>query len=182
MRLSRDGIRSPRGQLALLAGAYAGALVLAVVALALRSAFFESFVREKHPPLPEGLKGKVERLRAGEGPGQVTPEEAADLYGAWIDDPALDPEGRVPRALLSGGPSGMSASALSAAVRRTLAAGSAAQRLRALGFLAGAAHPALRDEALRLARSLTEHARRRGEREIVVRGEAVLREIQGSQP
>ena len=52
----RLAIRSAKAQLAVLGVMYAGAVVLAVAALTVRSAFFERFVREKLEPISEATR------------------------------------------------------------------------------------------------------------------------------
>jgi hypothetical protein len=65
IRLPREYIRSVHGQLSLMALAFAGAVGLAVVSVCLRSAFFERYARELHPPLEGNLKDLASRLGQG---------------------------------------------------------------------------------------------------------------------
>jgi hypothetical protein len=164
---SRAYLRSAPGQLALLAVAFAGAVVLAVAALVLRERFFEPFVREKYPPL-EGRLRDVAGLLAGkeiadqqrselEKEVRETPRGVDAVYGGLIEDSDLDLDHRLERWLLRTGRAD-----LLGRLRRTLAAGNERQRagaLRLLEWVAGEGD----DEAIALVRQARERARRRGE-------------------
>lgn len=124
MMLSRASLRSVEGQLVLLGLIYLGAAVLAVGALALRGVLFERWVQEKYPPLPAELKTVLEDVAQGRGTaeefvktidrlarqqgGTVQPVSAAraDLlqaaYGAWVEEPGLDPRGAARKVLFFG--------------------------------------------------------------------------------
>jgi hypothetical protein len=168
----RDFLRSIRGQLGLLGLAYAGAVALAVVALCLRAWFFESYARERYPEASASLRAMIERAARGapdRGTAEpLSPQEFDAVYGAWIGDPALDPEGHAARRLLWS-----NREPLLRRLRITAAAGNLSQRSRALDLLRSA-EGSLPDEARALCRFLAERARRRGESVLVETAESVL--------
>jgi hypothetical protein len=173
IKLSRSYIRSVHGQLTLLGGTFLGAVALAVAALCVRGAFFERYVREKYPPA-EGLEGG---LTAEQAEAQVrrVDEKPATLdrvYGAWIEDPGLDPEGRLARGLLAA-----RGSEVLGRLRRTLTVGSPAQRGRALAWLALVTEEEQFPEALELGRFARQRALRRGEHDLLRQADAVLERL-----
>jgi hypothetical protein len=159
----RDRVRSARGQMMLFGLTFLGAVVLAVVAVCLRDVFFERFVREKYPPLAEGDRDRAGDLAAANvEPGKLE-ELLRDLggaplreavYGAWIEEPDLDPQRRLARRLAVAQPDW-----LLERLARTLVAGNPQQRGRATQWLA-----LLPDEQNHRARELARFARIRAER------------------
>jgi hypothetical protein len=151
-------LRTPHGQLQLLAALFATALVLALV-VALNRPFFERYVREKYPEPPSLIEDLVTRIETGEaGPEEVTKlgrEERVQLYHAWQlgpDDPA--PDARLPRVLFQA-----DAQLYAELVERTLAAGTPPQRLRAAVLAAASGH----EDARAVLEWGLERARRQGD-------------------
>jgi hypothetical protein len=169
----RDSLRSARGQMVLFGLTFLGAVALAVVALCLRDVFFEPFVREKYPALGEG-----DRARAGELAAEnVEPGRLKELlgevnreavYGAWVEEPDLDPARRLARRLAAAQPDW-----LLDRLTRTLVAGNPRQRARATQWLA-LLPEGRRDEARALARFARTRAERRHEAELAEEADAVL--------
>jgi hypothetical protein len=202
MKFARIPIRSVQGQLGLLALTYAGGVMLAVLALCLRDIFFEKYIREKYPPLGEASGALVTRLAAGRGSvedldklaeeqakqragefpvervyPQVQNELMDAVYGAWIEDPERDPDGNLARRLLSA-----KAEFIIARIRRTLAAGSPGQRLRAVEWLALGPPKDHETEWLDLALWARARSQRRGETELANRAGAVVHQLEGRAP
>ena len=173
MKINREFLRTVRGQLSLLAAAYVGALVLALAALCLRSLFFERFVHDKFAPVPERLQTLAADLAAGRGdPGQLRALSSEDvnlIYGAWLDQPDLDPAGRLARDLLTA-----DGARILERVRRTLVAGNPAQRARAVELLGLVDVAELKPEVCFLCDYAARKAQRRGEAELAGQADAVL--------
>lgn len=138
MRLTEDQrqrLRSPRGQLALLAGTLALALVLAVIVAANRW-FFERYVRERYPEPSQAARQAADALQAGQASAaavrSLAEADRVGLYHVWMRSEAT-PAPALARALVAA-----DEARARALVERTLAAGSPAQRRRA-AELAGAA-------------------------------------------
>jgi hypothetical protein len=180
VKITRRWLRSAQGQLALLGGAYLGAVALAVVALGLRSAFFERNVGEAYRPAPEPLMTLLKATAAG----KATPEQLRSLeeakanlvYDAWMSEADLDPQGRLARRLLS-----WHGRLMLERVRRTLALGTAAQRARALDLLGWAGEAELRPEVVRLCRYELRRARRRGEEDLAGRAADLLARLKANE-
>lgn len=127
-------LRSARGQLLLLAGTFAGALVLAVAALFVKEVFFRGFVRHRTVVLTEQQKELAEGVVTGRLAGSEI-EDMDDLsvralYGALIDATVNDPEKRLTSALVK-----FHERKFVSRLRITLAAGSREQRFRAIQLL-----------------------------------------------
>jgi hypothetical protein len=172
VKITRLWLRSVPGQLALLGGAYLGAVVLAVVALCLRGVFFERFIGETYRAAPEDLTAALRAAAAGEAtPEQLRrlEEDPNLLYDVWMANADLDPQGRLARRLLA-----RHGRLTLERVRRTLALGTAAQRGRALDLLALADEAELRPEVVQLCRYELRRARRRGEEGLAGRAVGLL--------
>lgn len=159
-------MRSPRGQFTLLAAAYAGAMLLAVVALGMRSLVFERwFLREKFPRPTQKLHESL--AQASGNPREI--ERAADLpaddfhiaYGLWINGELDDPRFELARAWSRKRPKD-----LFTRVRGTCLVGSPKQRRRALDALRLIDDETLSLEKSRLIRYLDSRARVRGDLEL----------------
>jgi hypothetical protein len=129
-------LRTVRGQVILFAATFLGAIVLALLALLLRERVFEYYVREKYPVLAEVNRKRIEELsaqdvdpkRLDELLGAVgQPDNWAQVYGAWIEQPGLDPDDRLGKRLASA-----FSDHLPERLKRTLVAGNLEQRGRAL--------------------------------------------------
>jgi hypothetical protein len=180
-------LRSVPVQLGLLAATFVGALGLAVVALAVRNVFFESYVRESYAPLseaPESLLTRLERTATPakrsedeEESAQAAPDskELADwdaLFSLWMNPhPDAPSEQRVRRLLWTREEPTLDR------VRTTSVVGNRSQRARALELLASVPAARVRNDAIRLCRFVRERARRRGERDLFTRAEQVFRSL-----
>jgi hypothetical protein len=173
MKISRLWLRSARGQLTLLGIAYLGAVVLAVVALCLRSVLFERLVGESYRKPPDRLAVLLRTVAAEDATPeqlqQLKEEDPGLLYEAWLGDAGLDPQGRLARRLLS-----LHGEGMLERVRRTLALGTVAQRTRAVDLLAFAQRDELRPEVVRLCHHELRRAQRRGEDDLAGRLRRVL--------
>lgn len=150
----RRFLRSPRGQLTIILGTLAGAVVVALV-VALNRSFFEGYVREKYPqPAVEitTLSGAIERGEQGkEAIRRLAPTGRTGLYHVWMRAESTDGLTRLPAACYAADPPHYAA-----LLERTLAAGSPTQRTRAIGFArqsGGAAFVAVLRWGLRRAES-----------------------------
>ena len=145
MRINRLYLRSVRGQLSLLGAAYGGAVLLAVVAVCVRSIFFEHFFFEHFEPPSPRLQQLAGDLAAGRaGPAQVAVEKAEDrqvLYGAWLSQPAQE---LMARSLLAA-----DGRRILERIRRTLVTGDLPQRTRAVELLGLVTADDLKPEARR---------------------------------
>ena len=175
MKLSKAYLRSVTGQLQVLAAVFAGALVLAVVTLSLRSALFERFVREKMKPLPEALERDLAQDPTGRRCLDGAPEDTDLIYGAWIERDGLDPGGELARSMFT-----LKTERALERARVTLVAGSAAQRRRAVEFLSRAEGTEASRRAAELCRHAEARARRRGEEELLHRAESVEARLESS--
>lgn len=179
MRLNRVWLRSIEGQLGLFAATFAGAVVLAVAAIALRGRLFEPYFHEKYPALTE-RQGERARELAGEKIPRgrrlelvesltESPTAFEATYGAAIRDADIDPQGRLMAALMEELPD-----RVLARLRKTLLVGNADQRRRALGYLGRIVPQNRRNEAAELVRAARTRAARRGESELVEEADAAL--------
>jgi hypothetical protein len=178
MKISRQGLRSLQGQLTLLALAYVGALLLALVALCCRSLFFERFLGETFRAASEDLAPLLQAAADGTARGpELLKLKNADgdvLYEAWMHDEQLDRQGRLARYLFS-----VQGDLILERARRTLAVGTREQKARALDLLGWTDSPELRREADRLGRRALERALRRGEDELGGRARDLLQKLSG---
>lgn len=179
--LSATFLRSVHGQLLLLAGTYAGAVVLAVVAVGLRSVFFDRYVRETFPQPSERVLSLMKQVATSEGRlagrdstsiRELSGPELEQAYGAWIRDPALDPRGRTASLLLWAHPEFMIKR-----IRLTCVAGSPAQQARALELLAHDHDRSTHSEAQFLCQFLKARAHRRGEVGLFKQADEALRQL-----
>lgn len=135
MKLSKPYLRSAEFQLYMLGGVLLGAVVLAILALCLRNVVFEVWVHEPHPPLPKKLRTLARAVAAGRAkPERLEALGDAELdliYGAWIDEPQLDPHGILAKNLHA-----RAGLPILARIRGTLVVGNLQQRLRAMELLA----------------------------------------------
>ncbi|MCO5167529.1 MAG: hypothetical protein M9894_14375 [Planctomycetes bacterium] len=154
-----DFLRTPRGQLTLIAAGYALALAAALVMAANRP-FFESKLEEAVKAPPERVAALARDLDAGRaGAAEVLALPAGEralLYDAWLTASDLEGDG-LPRALAAAAPA-----EARGRVERTLVAGSPAQRARAIALARRSGSPELR-AALAWARDLA-RARRDDDR------------------
>jgi hypothetical protein len=189
IRTWRTWLRSVEGQCALLAGTFAGAVILAIVPLILRERLFERYAYEKYPPLegwaekavgvltsPLRRRADLERLgeEMQERIDKADPRQRYDvlerIYGAWIADPSLDPDGLLPRRLTR-----MQPDWVFARLRQTLAAGRPDQRARAVEWLRLiVTDPRLSEQSLALLRYARRRAENRGEEDLRRQAVAVL--------
>jgi hypothetical protein len=180
-RTWRAWLRSVTGQLALLLGTFAGAVMLAVVIVCLRGPVFEKYVRETYPDPDDWSVHACQTLASARATSddcrrvgeqieehlgkEPPPRRAAVLeriYGAWMQDDRLDPDGLLVVRLTRLQPDWTRER-----LRRTLAAGSPFQRKRALEWLLlAAAAPGLEEPIEKLARQAHVRAMRRGETEL----------------
>jgi hypothetical protein len=170
MKLSPSYLRSVQGQMSLFGVVFVGGVVLAVAAVCLRDRLFAPFVREKYPPLDDELAARA-REEAPADLDRLGPGELEQLYGAWIEIPDLDADGRLARRLAEA-----QGRWLLPRLRRTLVVGNAAQRGRALDWLLLV--PLERSaEAVELARAARARAARRKEEELLHRADVVLEKL-----
>jgi hypothetical protein len=178
--------RTTRGQAWIIAAAYAGACALAVAMVSLRSTWFDATVVEKFPdakrtPEVDNWRQLARDVGADRQPSEslapLSDEALISVYGVLLEQPESDPEGRLLGAFREQRPE-----ALLARVRRTLAAGSRSQRLRALGFLE--TMPTLRfvSEGRALSGYALMRARRLGEPEVAAVAGRVLRHFESHLP
>lgn len=169
-----DRMRTARGQLKLLGITFLGAIGLAILALCLRGVFFERFVREKYPPLADADRERCGELAAEHVAPRRLEELVRDLrgrdavYGAWVQEPELDPANRMARRLAEA-----QSDWLLDRLKRTLVAGSPAQRARATQWLS-LFPEACRDRVRELARFARARAGRRHETDLAQEADAVL--------
>lgn len=190
MRRWRAWLRTVRGQLALLAATFAAAVALAAAIVCLRGAVFERYVRETYPPAGSWARETARELSAPETPPRrleairaavieharrarevrKPAQDLEELYGLWLQEPELDPDGTLAVRL-----TGFVPDWVTDRLRRTLAAGNPDQRGRALRWLRAIA--GLEETAERV-RVLAAQARRRaaarGEEAVRLEAEAVL--------
>ncbi len=169
--------RTPRGQLSVIGAIYLGALIISGVVLALRPRLNET-VRERFPAKLDELDVAAlhqETLDIAEGRaapktlGQRNTQELHIIYGSMLNDDSIGMKNPLSRALWAEyGPE------MITRVRKTLAVGSLAQRLRALEFLGIMSEPNLVDEAIELCQFAAQRSRRCGESEIVARAESLV--------
>lgn len=126
----KNEIRTLRGQLLLMALAFGGALVLAIV-IAWRSDFFQRFIEEKYRPLPAHLQPLRDDFRRGALSAKristLSKADQAALYESWVQENA--PSRQAPLVLVQGAPEVFLARA-----EQTLVCGNATQKERALLF------------------------------------------------
>lgn len=162
-------MRTLRGQFCLIGALYLGALVLAVVAICLRTVFFEGFVREKYAEATERstdlLKEVADRGRCQE----LSKKELENLYGAILRENQPDERRPIVRTLFD-----TQGEFLLERIRRTLAAGNPEQRRTALTLLEECPLD-LRDKARTLCDYAQIRARHRGEPEQAAHAAIVLR-------
>jgi hypothetical protein len=173
----KQWLRTLRGQLAVLAAVYAGGLALAVAATCVRGVFFERYVREKHEPPSSGLRAEAEAVAAGRAPperARAWPDRDVDaVYGALARREIDDPHGRLLAALLR-----LHGPRLLARLRESLAAGSLAQRERAVELLAALPPGEWNEQAIELSTYAEARAGRRGEQSLRRRAERLTRQLQ----
>lgn len=172
----KEYLRSTQGQVSLFAATFAGAIVLAVVSVAVRSVFFERFVREDYPIADDRLINLVtETTRIGAPPNagnHFTEEELDQIYGAWISDSIADPDGRVADYLFA-----VYGRQLLDRIRVTFVAGSNVQKLRAVELIEHAAAGKYRGEALELCQFFRRRAIRRHEPRLENQIDSVIRKL-----
>jgi hypothetical protein len=126
----KNEIRTLRGQLLLMALAFGGALVLAMV-MAWRSDFFHRFIEEKYRPLPAHLQPLDNDLRRGTlSAKRISTLSKADqvaLYESWVQQNR--PSRQAPLVLVQEAPELFLARA-----EQTLVCGNTTQKERALLF------------------------------------------------
>jgi hypothetical protein len=203
IRAWRPWLRSLRGQLTLLAGAFLGAIVLAVVIVCLRERLFEHYVREQYPRL-EGWSDEAARVLAARSsrPADIdrvgkklekliedSPESQRTdqprgcqalerIYGGWMTDEDLDPDGLLARRLTTLQPEWVLWR-----IRRTLVAGSPQQRGRAVAWLQSIVWvPETHEQVVTLARHAHRRAETRGEEDLRRQAAAVLAQEGAEQP
>lgn len=124
-----DHLRTPRGQLTLLAVGYALAAALAVT-MAANRAWFESKRAERLDPVPASVAALASDLDLGRATArevaQLPEHERSRLYDAWLASSGLRGPG-LPRALAEVAPA-----QTRERVERTLCAGDPEQRRRAI--------------------------------------------------
>ncbi len=180
MRSWWNQLPSARAQLLLFGGTFLGAVALAILGLLLRDRVFEPWVRESYPKLSADQGQLVEELtadriepdRQSERLDQVTwPENGRAIYGAWIENPALDPKDQLARRLAQAHPDW-----LLRQLQGTLVAGNLSQRARALDWLR--LFPTEQAEAARrLADYAQKRARHRRELDLLEKADVVLEQL-----
>jgi len=175
---SQRWLRSVVGQVTLLAGALAGAVVLAVVAVLLRALVFEPTVYQRLPEVSAEVADAV--VAFARDPSATKPairdDEREQVYAVWL-------VGDLPEAQLDRVARYLASPAVAVQtlgwVQRTLATGNPAQRQRALnllGYLAEADDHA--QTALALIQREHERAKRRGESELVEVARTILQRFE----
>lgn len=171
-------LRSVQGQLTLLAGVLAGAVVLAVATVCLREVVFERTVYQRLPEVPAEVADAVTAFARDEAATQpaVREGETELVYVVWLtDDTSSEQPDRVARYLASE----PLAKQTLGWVRRTLATGNPSQRQRALSLLGYFADsPEHARTALTLARRERERAKQRGEAELVETAQTVVERLE----
>lgn len=131
----QDRLRSPQGQVALMAGTFAAAIAVSA-GMATQTVWFEGLVRDRHPPVDAATRRLAEDLRAG----RVRAIDAADrekLYALWLEEPGA-PGAAVVAQLAA------SEAWLCERIDRTLITGTADQRRAAVALAVAAGDPACR--------------------------------------
>lgn len=128
-------LRTPRGQLELMAVTFALAAVMAVVMAANRP-FFERYAREKYGEASAETGALVASLEAGDPVPVVAEAQIDALYRHWMSLPTSDEAGR--RLVDLGG------DRVALRVETTLVAGNPEQRLRALELVDASRDPRFR--------------------------------------
>ena len=151
--MNKQELKTLRAQSLLMGGLLAGCIAAAIL-LATQRGFFESYLKEKYPPLPEGLRPVADAAAKGrldpEEFEKLTEPERLTLYGHWMEGTDTPPAAA--RVLVEAAPALYIARA-----ERTLVCGNADQRGRALAFLEAAGS----DEAIPVLEELSRWARRR---------------------
>ena len=175
-------LQTVRGQMTLFGVTFVGAIGLAVLALLLRDRLFEVYVRESYPPVSSGDRERVKELASEKLEPTRCDELLSELrgtdlrertYGAWIDDPELDPANRLGQRFASA-----QLDWVLDRLQRTLVAGNPAQRARAVEWLKIMAD---RPEALELIRYARTRAVRRHERDLLRQAQTALEQASASQ-
>jgi hypothetical protein len=143
--MNRQELQTLRGQAVLLAGLFAGSIVVAAV-IAGQRGFFERHVREKYAALPVDLRPLADAAAGGVIDGEqfagLNEQQRLALYDNWMGSSEPGPE-NTPGALVVA-----DAGLYIARAERTVVCGKVEQQFRALEFLrlAGSqqAIPALR--------------------------------------
>ena len=171
----RRNLKTPAGQLKLLALTFTGALVLAVGTLCFRSVLFEPYIRQRVAELNDDLKERGQDVADGEEPGEwlreLTPTQVAGLYGGLINGTVNDDETQLAQALFNYHPLD-----LMHWLEITAAVGNHKQRLNAVDLLriSGKEYPS---RATELCRHHLKQARRTGDAKLQKQAEAVLHHL-----
>jgi hypothetical protein len=177
---SQRWLRSVVGQVTLLAGALAGAVVLAVVAVLLRALVFEPTVYHRLPEVSAEVADAV--VAFARDPSATKPairdDEREQVYAVWL-------VGDLPEAQLDRVARYLASPAVAVQtlgwVQRTLATGNPAQRQRALillGYFADVDPDDHAQTALALIQREHERAKRRGESELVEVARTILQRFE----
>jgi hypothetical protein len=190
MREWRIWLRSVRGQLTLFGATFGAAVALAVAIVCLRGPVFERYARETYPPAGSWAQEAAGALAAPEtAPPRLRAIEAAviehanvaraarkpapdleELYGFWLLNPELDPDGLLAVRLTRFVPDWVMDR-----LQRTLAAGNPDQRARALRWLQAIAGSEETADRVRVLATQARHrAATRGEEPIRLQAESVL--------
>lgn len=175
----RRRLKTARGQLLLLAATFAGALVLAVGALCLKSVLFEPCIRHRVAELSDDLAERGGKVASGEQPAEslkkLTSTQVAALYGGLING-RLDDDGN----RLTGSLFEFQSPVLMDRLKITAAVGNPSQRQRAVELLRISGEDN-RPRAVELCRHIYDRARRTGDKELGELSESVLRELESSE-
>jgi hypothetical protein len=140
--ITRTWLRSPAGQLILVAVTFAVAVIIAVVMAANRG-FFEKYIHENYPEPSAATISLLERLEPGaaeeekeELPG-LNLQVRESLYQAWMWNQEAERYRYAPRVLMQ-----MYPIYFRQRIERTLAAGNLEQKGKALEFIRLSDHPA----------------------------------------
>ncbi len=181
MKINKPALRSAQFQVSLMAGAIAGAIGLAIVAILVREIFFEKYVRETFAPIPENVSQRAETLLVSPLPETTTPvatNEIDHLYAVWIQNEDFDPNGQLASQLFAA-----DSEHTFERCCRTLVVGNHDHRIRALRLLSYAnltEHPT---DVRRLVTYARQKSARRSENDLVTKADELLVRLpQGKTP
>jgi hypothetical protein len=140
--ITRVWLRSPAGQLSLVAVTFAVAVVIAVV-MAVNRGFFEKYIREKYPEPSAATISLLEKLEPGDTGNQEDVligqnlQVLESLYQAWMWNQDEEKYRHAPRVLTQ-----MYPAYFKQRIERTLAGGNLEQKGKALEFIRLSDHQA----------------------------------------
>ena len=172
----RKYLSSARGQLTLLGGVNAGAIVVAIVALTLRTVFFQTYIREKFPELSKPLRLAAQEVANGKNPDSlfdgIAENELQSVYGSWINREIKDERQLVAQGLVE-----HHSDLLIIRIRTTLIVGSRQQQIRALELLRLLSPADQTASTRKWVRLVQERARRQNDQQVMEAATGTLREL-----